>query len=130
MLDGSAERETVSNSIGICIDKVCTYTILYTVKYDFDYSEEKDSFLKEIRKISFGDVIDAFKKGKALADLEHVSKRYPHQRLLIVEIEHYVYVSPYVIDEKRKKIFLKTVYASRKLTKKYIKNKNEKNQKI
>lgn len=89
--------------------------------YDFDYSEEKDLILKETRKISFEDVIEAVNNGRLLVDLEHKSKKYPNQRLLVVEINKYIYVAPYVVDRKRKIIFLKTVYASRKLTKKYIK---------
>ena len=90
--------------------------------YGFDYSEEKDLILKATRKISFEDVIKAVRDGKQIADLKHDSNKYSNQKLLVVEINGYVYVAPYVVDKKRKKLFLKTVYASRKLTKKYIKN--------
>ena len=62
------------------------------------------------------------RKGKKLADLENTSKRkYSGQRLLVVSINNYVYVAPYVKDKKVRKIFLKTLYPSRKLTKKYFK---------
>ncbi len=96
------------------------YTI--HVQYAFDYSKEKDFLLKETRKISFEDVIEAVSKGKQIADLKHASKKYPNQRLLVVQIDKYIYVAPYVFDKQRKRYFLKTVYPSRKLTKKYIKN--------
>lgn len=96
------------------------YTML--VGYSFDYSEEKNLVLKATRKISFEDVIEAVAKGKQIADLKHASKKYSNQSLLVVEIDKYIYVAPYVVDKKRKKKFLKTVYASRKLTKKYIKH--------
>ncbi len=92
------------------------------MRYTFDYSKEKDLLLKETRKISFEDVIEAVRKGKQIVDLKHGSKKYPNQRLLVVKIDTYVYVAPYVVDDKRGRYFLKTVYASRKLTKKYIKN--------
>lgn len=90
--------------------------------YGFDYSEEKDLILKATRGISFEDVIEAIDRGKLIANISHDSKKYPNQKLLVVAINKYIYVAPYVIDKKRHKLFLKTVYASRKLTKKYIKN--------
>jgi len=91
------------------------------VKYKFDYSLEKDLILKESRGVSFREVIQAYRTGKKLADYENKSKKHPNQRLLIVNIKGYAYVTPYVIDEKRKRVFLKTVYPSSKLTKEYIK---------
>ena len=41
--------------------------------------------------------------------------------MFCIDIEGYVYIVPYVIDNKRKKVFLKTLYPSKKLTKKYLK---------
>ncbi len=99
------------------------------MRYKFVYSEEKDLILKATRKISFEDVVEAVSKGKLIADLKHKSKKYPNQRLLVVEIDKYIYVAPYVLEKKTNRIFLKTVYASRKLTKEYIKNENEKQKK-
>ncbi len=89
--------------------------------YRFEYSEGKNIILIEIRGVSFEDVIKAVGEGKQIADLKHKNKKYPNQRLLVVKIKDYIYVSPYVIDKKRRVNFLKTVYASRKLTKKYSK---------
>lgn len=89
------------------------------MKYKFDFSKEKDLILKETRKISFRDVIVAYRSGKKIVDLAHKTRK--NQRTLIVNIKGYAYVAPYVIDEKRERIFLKTVYPSRKLTKKYLK---------
>lgn len=90
------------------------------MEFRFDYSEEKDQLLKETRGIGFGDVINAYRSGKKIADLKHRSKRRSKQRLLIVNIKGYAFVCPYVIDDKREWIFLKTIYPSRKLTKKYL----------
>ena len=90
------------------------------MKYNFDYSREKDLILKESRNVSFRDVIQAYRTGKKLADLENKSKKRTNQRLLVVNIEGYAFAAPYIIDEKRKRVFLKTVYPSRKLTKKYL----------
>lgn len=89
--------------------------------YIIEFSEEKNLLLKETREISFEDVIVAIEKKKILGDLNHSNKKYAHQRILVIEIKEYVYAVPYVIDKKRKAIFLKTVYPSRVLTNKYMK---------
>ena len=90
------------------------------MKHKFDFSKEKDLIFKETRSVSFQDVIQAYKRGKKLADLENKNKGRRGQRLLIVNIGGYAFVAPYIIDEKRKRVFLKTVYPSRKLTRKYL----------
>ena len=89
--------------------------------YRIEFSEEKNLLLKETRGISFEDIIVAIEEKKILGDLKHSNKKYVHQRILAVRKEKYVYAVPYVIDLKRKVIFLKTVYPSRVLTDKYMK---------
>ena len=92
------------------------------VSYDFDYSKEKDSVLRDTRGIGFSDVIDAIKKGNLLDNIHHFNKkRYPKQKIFIVKIKSKVYAIPYVIDKERKVTFLKTIYPNRKLKKKYSK---------
>jgi hypothetical protein len=106
----------------ICIDKVCTRIILLIVKDSFDYSPEKNLILLETRKVGFEDVIKAVEQGRKLDDLAHTNKaKYPNQRFLVVRINYYAYVVPYVVDKNRKKRFLKTIYPSKKFTKKYFK---------
>ena len=90
------------------------------MKYKFDFSLEKDLILRESRGVGFRDIIDAYRAGKKLADFENKSKSHTKQRLLVVNIGGYAFVSPYIIDGKRKKVFLKTIYPSRKFTKKYL----------
>jgi hypothetical protein len=48
--------------------------------------------------------------------------KYPNQKMLIVNINNYAYIVPFVRDEKY--IFLKTIIPSRKMTKKYLKGEN------
>ena len=43
-----------------------------------------------------------------------------HQKAYLVEIEGYIYMVPFV-EKDKKEIFLKTIFPSRKLTKKYLK---------
>ncbi|OGH50118.1 MAG: hypothetical protein A3H17_01975 [Candidatus Levybacteria bacterium RIFCSPLOWO2_12_FULL_37_14] len=89
--------------------------------YRIEFSEEKNLLLKETRGTGFEDVIIAIEGKKILADLKHRNKKYIHQRILVIKKEEYAYAVPYVIDLKRKIIFLKTVYPSRVLTEKYMK---------
>lgn len=89
--------------------------------YRIEFSEEKNLLLKETRGIGFEDIIVAIEGKKILGDLKHTNKKYAHQRILAIQIEEYVYAMPYVIDHKRKVIFLKTLYPSRVLTDKYMK---------
>jgi hypothetical protein len=41
--------------------------------------------------------------------------KYPNQRIFIIDIEDYIYLVPFVEDEKS--MFLKTIIPSRKMTK-------------
>jgi hypothetical protein len=86
------------------------------------YNEEKDAWLRAERGIGFEDIINAVQLGGTLAILNHPNKkRFPKQRFLIVNINNYAYAVPYVENENE--IFLKTIYPSRKHTKRYLKNK-------
>lgn len=93
------------------------------MKYPFDFNKEKSQKLLKSRGVGFEDIINAIENGRLLADVKHFNKvKYPHQRMFIVKIKNYAIAVPYVIDEKRKVFFLKTVYPDRRLTKKYLKN--------
>lgn len=89
--------------------------------YRIEFSEEKNLLLKVTREIGFEDVIVAIEGKKILDDLRHSNKKYARQRILVIKIGKYVYGVPYVIDPKKKIIFLKTIYPSRVLTNKYMK---------
>lgn len=85
----------------------------------FDWDEEKNARLKFEREISFEDVVTAIQEGNLLVTLNHPNKEhYPNQKIYIVNINNYAYIVPFVEDEEKK--FLKTIYPSRKMTKKYI----------
>jgi hypothetical protein len=89
--------------------------------YRIEFSEAKNLLLKETRGIGFEDVLVAIEGNRILGDMRHGNKKYAHQRILAIKREKYVYAVPYVIDLKRKVIFLKTVFPSRVLTDKYMK---------
>ncbi len=95
----------------------------------FDWNDEKNKELQEKRNIGFENVIVAINQGYIIDVLEHPNKeKYGNQYLIIIEIDNYAYVVPVVIDEEI--YFLKTIFPSRKYTKKYLKNKKgDKNEK-
>ncbi len=84
-----------------------------------EYNEEKNLKLKTQRGVSFEDIKHAVAEGGLVAIVTNPDqKRYPGQKLLIVSINKYAYVAPFVEDKK--KLFLKTIYPSRKYTKLYV----------
>jgi hypothetical protein len=92
------------------------------MKFDYDFSVEKDEILKETRGLGFRDIIQAIESGKLLDNKSHPNKKkYPRQKLFVVKINTYIYAVPYVVDKERKLFFLKTFYPSKKLTKKHEK---------
>jgi hypothetical protein len=91
------------------------------------FNEEKNQLLKATRGICFEDAVAALRQGGLLANLSHPNPKFPHQKVYVVLLNTYVYAIPYVINTGKKEIFLKTMYASRVLTKKYLhRGKNEK----
>ncbi len=91
----------------------------------FDWNEEKNEKLKAERDISFEEVVDALNEGGFLEILDHPNqKKHSNQKILIVKIESYAYQVPFVFDKE--KIFFKTIYPSRKATKKYLVGKKTK----
>jgi len=88
------------------------------MKY-IDWNEEKNQFLKRERDISFEEVLLAIENSQILDIVKHPNqKRYQNQKIIIININNYAYLVPFVEDEE--KIFLKTIIPSRKATKKYI----------
>lgn len=88
------------------------------MKY-FRWDSQKNEKLKQERNISFERVVFHIKQGDLLDVLEHPNQqKYPGQRIFVVQIEGYAYAVPFVEDERW--VFLKTIFPSRKLTKKYL----------
>ncbi len=84
-----------------------------------DWDEEKNKRLIKERGISFEEIKIAIESEKFLDVYDHPNqKKYPGQRIFAVQFEGYIYLVPFVEDEK--KFFLKTVFPSRKATKRYL----------
>ena len=86
---------------------------------DYSWNEEKNKRLKESRGISFEEVIFYLEKGDGLDVVNNPNQiRYRDQKMLVVRINKYVYLVPFVETEKG--VFLKTIIPSRKATKIYL----------
>jgi uncharacterized DUF497 family protein len=85
----------------------------------FRWNAEKNIHLQTERGISFEVIEWAIAQGYLLDILPHPNqKKYPKQRIFVVRVKEYVYLVPFVEDDKI--IFLKTIIPSRKATKKYL----------
>jgi len=87
----------------------------------FNYSPEKNSFLKQTRGVSFEEVeLAIVEENNVLDIISHPNQaKYPNQRIYVLNIDNYVYLVPFVAQGENE-IFLKTIFPSRKLTKKYL----------
>ena len=86
---------------------------------EFDWDTNKNLMLMEHREISFDEIVEAISTGNLLVDVPHHRGGFEHQRIFIVRVRSYAYVVPYVTQEDGTR-FLKTIYPSRRATKKYI----------
>lgn len=84
-----------------------------------NWNAEKNQQLMSERGVSFEDILFALQVGDLLDDGPHPNRdKYPNQRVLVVRIDDYAWLVPYV--ENDKEIFLKTAIPSRKATKKFL----------
>ncbi len=92
----------------------------------FNWNEEKNEYLRKTRGISFERVVVAIEEGYLIDIIKHSNtEKYTSQIILIVEIDRYAICVPCVI-ENEKDYFMKTLFPSRKYTKKYkLEEKNE-----
>ena len=85
----------------------------------FRWNPEKNDALKGTRGSSFESVVVAVEAGGLLDIVNHPDQaKYPKQRVLIVAIDNYAYLVPFVEEEDH--YFLKTVIPSRKATRDHL----------
>ncbi len=83
------------------------------------WNAKKNPLLKEIRGVCFEDVIFHIEKEDLLDDYQHPNQqKYQGQRIVVVGINHYAYLVPYIENEEE--LFLKTIIPSRRATEKYL----------
>jgi hypothetical protein len=85
----------------------------------FRWNSAQNEGLKAEWGISFERIVLAIADGEILDVLRHPNEaRYPNQMILVVAVEGYAYLVPYV--EEPDAYFLKTVIPSRKATREYL----------
>lgn len=90
----------------------------------YQWNHEKNLKLKRERGISFEQAVMHIERGGLLDVIQHPNtKKFPHQRVLVVQMQGYVYAVPFV--EQGEERFLKTIIPSRKLTRQYARKPNE-----
>jgi uncharacterized DUF497 family protein len=90
----------------------------------YKWDIKKNEKLKSERGISFEQVVMHIERGDVLDIFVNSNQeKYPNQQIIVVEINEYAYLVPFV--ESSKGIFLKTIIPSRKATRDYIGEKNE-----
>ncbi len=96
----------------------------YSINMKFDFNQKKNEQLFKERGISFQYVIETISDKGILLNFEHPNKKkYPNQKVLVVNINEYAYCIPYVC--KNDTWFLKTIYPSRKFKYLIIGEENE-----
>ncbi len=87
----------------------------------FRWNHEKNELLKKERGISFEEIVLAIEADGLLDELQHRNAdKYPHQFILVVALDEYVYLVPYV--EELDYYFIKPVIPSTKATRLYLRS--------
>ena len=85
----------------------------------FNWNPGKNEEIRAERGISFEEILFHIENGDVLDILQHPNQeRYQGQRIVVVAVNEYVHLVPFIEDEKE--VFLKTIIPSRKATKKYL----------
>ena len=105
------------------VDIVSTlsYTMLMKI---FRWNAEKNEVLAKERGITFEEIVQRIESGAKVIETPHPNKKkYPNQKILIIDVDGYAYLVPCVTDKNE--VFLKTIIPSRKATKKYLGGEND-----
>ena len=85
----------------------------------YRWNEKKNEELKKHRGVSFDEVIEVLDSDTILDVSQHPNEnKYPNQFLMYIKFKGYVYIVPFVYENKSS-IFLKTIYKSRKAKKRF-----------
>jgi len=90
------------------------------MEIEYEYKAEKNAKLKKERGISFEEIIFCINNGGLLDVIQHPNtNKYANQCFYVVDVKDYVHLLPFVREKNR--VFLKTIFPSRKHTKQYLK---------
>ena len=95
----------------------------YMIIKIFKWNAEKNDVLVRERGITFEEIVKRIESGAKTIETDHPNKKkYPNQKILIIDVDGYAYLVPCVIDKNE--YFLKTIIPGRKATKKYLGGEN------
>ena len=80
------------------------------------WDEAKDEKLRSERGVCFEEVVERIIANEILDILEHRTRK--HQKIFVVALKDRIYAVPFLKDEEGN-VFLKTIYPSRKLQRRY-----------
>lgn len=90
----------------------------------YRWDHQKNLKLKGERGVSFEQVLMHIEHGDLLDVIRHPNTvKFPHQRVLVIRMQDYVYAVPFVEDGEER--FLKPIIPSRKLTRQYGRSSDE-----
>jgi hypothetical protein len=93
---------------------------MYIIGMRYEWSPEKNEWLKKERRISFEQIVFHLLQGDIWKVADHPDPMaYPGQRIYFVIVEEYIYLVPFVVEKDY--VFLKTIIPSRKATRDYKK---------
>ena len=88
----------------------------------YNWNTEKNKLLREIRNISFKEIVLAISQNKIIEVYEHPNQvKYPGQKIYEIDYKDYIYLVPFIENENE--YFLKTIIPSRKASKKFKRTK-------
>ena len=89
----------------------------------FNFDLEKDAKLIYSRGIGFEEIIACLNDRGPLDVIVHPNRsQYSGQKIYVVELNRYIYLVPFV-ERHDGEVFLKTIFPSRKATRKYLEQK-------
>ena len=95
----------------------------YSSEVTFDWDDAKNELLKRTRGVSFEEIVIAIDGGNVVDVLDHPNPgRYANQQVYLVRHRDYVFVVPFVRGPSADEITLKTIYPSRKYTRRYLRD--------
>lgn len=90
----------------------------------FKWNAEKNEILAKERGITFEEIVEIIGSRAHVIEVDHPNKKkYPNQKILIVDVSGYAYMVPFV--KEGDEYFLKTIIPSRKATKQHLGGQHE-----
>jgi len=66
------------------------------------------------------EIVIAIEDGSVIDIVKHTDPdRYQNQLIYLIDYRNYIWAVPHIVDKENGEIFLKTIYPSRRLTRKY-----------